>query len=332
MRSLPAGVPSLLDRLGESEDVAAIDLALARMLAEHDPERGREIALTAALVSSQGRSGHSAVALGDWGGRAFPGARERLPEADAWRAALDASPVVGGPDDDTRPLVLDGEHVALHRLWAAEGRVAAALASRLGATEIDADTLRVDVRRPLPRRRRGQPAGARRGRRAPPPPRRRGRRAGDGQDDDRREAPRAPPHRGPRPGDRPRHADRQGVRPPRALGRGARRRPAGPGRGEGGDPDRGGDAPPAPVVLAEPPPLPPLRRRPDPRRRGRGGRDLDGRPPPGRRPPRRTPTRRPPDPLGRRRPAPERWRRVGVRRPLRSRRARRPWARLRRVR
>ena len=142
MRELSPDAVSLLDRLAESEDVAALDLALARMLAEHDPARARPVALAAALVSSQGRSGHSAVALDDWRGQPFPGTRVELPEPDAWAAALAESPVVGTPGGEVRPLVLDDGRLATHRLWAAEGRVAAALAARLGTVEVDAEALR----------------------------------------------------------------------------------------------------------------------------------------------------------------------------------------------
>ena len=142
MRELSPDLVTLLDRLAESEDVAAIDLALARMLAEHDPPRARPVALAAALVSSQGRSGHSAVALADWRGEDFPGTRVALPEPEVWAAALAESPAVGAPGGDVRPLVLDDGRLATHRLWAAEGRVAAALAARLGPADVDAEALR----------------------------------------------------------------------------------------------------------------------------------------------------------------------------------------------
>lgn len=142
MRRLPDGTAALLDRLAESEDVAAIDLALARMLAEHDPAHARSVALAVALVSALQRSGHSVVDVGAWGGALFPGTLEPLPDAQTWRADLEASPTVGAPGGEVRPLVFDGSLVALHRLWAAEGRVAHALAARLGACEVDADALR----------------------------------------------------------------------------------------------------------------------------------------------------------------------------------------------
>ena len=147
MRTLPPGLPTLLDQLAESEDVAPIDLALARLLAEQDPERARSVALAAVLVSSLQRSGHSSVRLAAWGGETVPGTEVVLPEAHAWQADLDASPVVGAPDTAIRPLVLstgdDGDaRVALYRLWAAEGRIARQLADRVGAHDVELAALR----------------------------------------------------------------------------------------------------------------------------------------------------------------------------------------------
>ncbi|GAB5533980.1 MAG: exodeoxyribonuclease V subunit alpha [Rubricoccaceae bacterium] len=145
MRRLPPGLPTLLGQLAESEDVAAIDLALARLLAEHDPEHARSVALAAALVSSLQRSGHSAVELATWSGSPFPGTAVRLPNAETWRADLIASSVVGCPGGDVQPLVLDPEtnHLALYRHWAAEGRIASSLADRLGRElAVDAEALR----------------------------------------------------------------------------------------------------------------------------------------------------------------------------------------------
>ena len=150
MRDLSDGMNRLLDRLAESDEVAAIDLALARMLAEHDRGHAEAVALGAALVSMLQRSGHSAVRVGPevdgeatWAGRDVPGTTLALPDAEAWTAALAASPVVGEPgDEETRPLVLDDGRLSLYRLWAAERRVAAALTARLGASELDVEALR----------------------------------------------------------------------------------------------------------------------------------------------------------------------------------------------
>ena len=145
MRSLSTETRGLLDQLDGSDETEAIDIALARMLAEHDPEHARAVTLGAALVSLGRRSGHSTVVLSEFGGQTVPGTSVRLPDAGAWAEALAASPVVGGPDGEVRPLVLEDGRLSLYRLWAAERRVAEALRSRLGAAEVDADGLRPTV-------------------------------------------------------------------------------------------------------------------------------------------------------------------------------------------
>jgi len=141
MRDLPGTVRAALDRVAERDGVSAFDVALGRLLAgldaEHapadDPARARLVALSAALVSAERRRGHSAVALADWAGQAFPGDGDPLPPFPAladWRRQLAESPVVGAPDAAT-PLVLDGDRLALARFWHAERRVAAAVRARL---------------------------------------------------------------------------------------------------------------------------------------------------------------------------------------------------------
>ena len=145
MRRLSSTTRALLDRLDESDEVARIDIALARMLAEYDPERAEAVALGAVLVSMGQRSGHSAIALAEYAGTAVPGTSVRIPDVEVWAHALDASPVVGGPGDEIRPLVLEDGRLSLHRLWAAEQRVAGALRSRLGAAEVDGAGLRPTV-------------------------------------------------------------------------------------------------------------------------------------------------------------------------------------------
>lgn len=132
MRTLAPETVALLDSIAESEDVAPIDLALARMLAEHDPDRAREVALAAALVSAMQRRGHTAVELGAWAGEPFPGTEVRLPEASLWRQRLDASPTVSD-GEVVAPLVMDaGGRLYLYRLWRAEGRVASRIAELVG--------------------------------------------------------------------------------------------------------------------------------------------------------------------------------------------------------
>ena len=138
MRDLAPETTALLDALAESEDAAPIDLALARMLAEHAPRHAREVALGAALASAMQRRGHTAVDLGAWAGGAFPGAEGApLPEEGLWRERLEESPVVGDGSAVT-PLVLHGGRLYLYRLWRAEGRVARRLAEMAGPVAGDA--------------------------------------------------------------------------------------------------------------------------------------------------------------------------------------------------
>lgn len=147
MRSHSRDVARALDALADAEAVAPIDLALARLVAGLDAERGgsdlarqRTLALSAALVSRETRNGHSGIDLAAHAGQAFPDEEQArtlfrgvpdLPPLDVWQAHLRASPTVGGPDD-RRPLVLDGGHLAMRRHWDAERRVAEAVAARLG--------------------------------------------------------------------------------------------------------------------------------------------------------------------------------------------------------
>lgn len=144
MRHLPAPIRSLIDQLAAGDGVEALDLALARTLAEYDardaetrepaaPQRTRTVAMTTVLLARVRRSGHSVVELDAWAGRpAAEPVPDRLPDAARWLDALADSPVVGGPDDGL-PLVLEGRRVALARFHHAERRIAEAIADRLDA-------------------------------------------------------------------------------------------------------------------------------------------------------------------------------------------------------
>ena len=150
MRRLPRPVADALDAVAEAEAAAPIDLALGRLVAgldaEHadapDSARARTVALSAALVSRETRSGHSAVALADHAGAVFPEDEHtrsafrglpRLPDAETWARHLAASPTVGDAASAC-PLVLDGGRLALRRHWDAERRVARAVVARLAPT------------------------------------------------------------------------------------------------------------------------------------------------------------------------------------------------------
>jgi exodeoxyribonuclease V alpha subunit len=121
----------LFDALAESDETTPLDIALARTVARADPERGRTLALTAALVSVARRRGDSAVRLADWAGRAFPGTATPLPDADVWAEALRASPTVQtDAAGDLRPLALDASgRVQFARDQTSEAGLAATLAA-----------------------------------------------------------------------------------------------------------------------------------------------------------------------------------------------------------
>ena len=101
----------------------------------------------AALASLRNLEGDVCVELRHYAGRplcevpaeAGPQA-PRTPDLDAWRAALSASPWVGGPGGP-QPLILDGERLYLGKLWHFEHRVATDINRRL------ADPMPVDDRR-----------------------------------------------------------------------------------------------------------------------------------------------------------------------------------------
>ena len=214
------------------------------------------------------------------------------PDADAWCAALAASPVVASAreaaDATLCPLVLDGRRLYLARYWAYQRRL-------LGALDARAATLRARRRRDAADRgaRTALPDGAGRGprpaarggrRRGAARPRRRDGRPRHRQDDDRARRPRAARRAGARAGlraaaHRARRADGQGRG---AHGRRDRVGPAAPRarrRRRGLHPPRGDDAaPPARLAAPHADALPPLRRAAARVRRRRRGRELDGRP------------------------------------------------------
>ncbi|MEM6326919.1 MAG: exodeoxyribonuclease V subunit alpha [Bacteroidota bacterium] len=137
----------VLDALAEADEVRPIDLALARVLASHDD--APEVALAAVLVSQAQREGHTALSLSDRAEAEIAGTHSHAPDATTWREALARSPVVATPEGmargDVRPLVLDGDRLALARHWRAEQRLARSLVARLGAVEPEAGTEAVDL-------------------------------------------------------------------------------------------------------------------------------------------------------------------------------------------
>ena len=129
-RPRTASGAEVLDGLHEAGHLADIDRHFAALIADLDGDGGPELSLAAALASAWTRGGHACIALREVAGRDWPRAGAvRLPDLDAWIAALDASAMVGRPGDaECRPLVLDGRgRLYLERLWTAERTVATGL-------------------------------------------------------------------------------------------------------------------------------------------------------------------------------------------------------------
>ena len=120
----------MVDVLLAQGHLADIDRHFAAFVSDLDGGDGPELALAAALASAWTRDGHACVALHEVAGRDWPrSGGVRLPDLEAWVAALDASPMVArSGDGERRPLVLDGRgRLYLERLWTAETDVAVGL-------------------------------------------------------------------------------------------------------------------------------------------------------------------------------------------------------------
>lgn len=123
-----------------------LDVHLARTLARLGNDPRPEIALAVALASHAVGEGHVCLdlarvarpgSLRDGEGRPVDAAD--WPALAAWRAALQASPLVGGADAVT-PLVLDGAgRLYLRRYWRYETALAAAIAARVAAADVTVD-------------------------------------------------------------------------------------------------------------------------------------------------------------------------------------------------
>ena len=134
--SRPTAGAETVDVLLAQGHLAAIDRHFAALVADLDGGDGPELALAAALASAWTRDGHACVALHEVAGRDWPRpGGVRLPDLEAWVAALDSSPMVTRSGDaERRPLVLGGGgRLYLERLWTAETDVAASLLGLAGA-------------------------------------------------------------------------------------------------------------------------------------------------------------------------------------------------------
>lgn len=104
------------------------------------------LAWGAALASQRVAEGHVCCVLADEAERVLAPGLPPTPPADAWTAALRASPVVAAEDADAvpRPLVLDSAgRLYLHRYWRYEQRLAEELERRATLTCDDVDLPRL---------------------------------------------------------------------------------------------------------------------------------------------------------------------------------------------
>ena len=109
------------------EQLRAIDAALADWCLRHGGSR--PVALAMALASRAVGDGHAFLPLDD-GPPAVPG-EEAFCSADEFSTALRDSALIGHPGQ-SRPLIVDGSRLYLHRYWAYEHRLARGLAGLLG--------------------------------------------------------------------------------------------------------------------------------------------------------------------------------------------------------
>ena len=132
----------MLDGLWERGHLADIDVHFGRLVAELDGRDGPELPLAGALASEAARAGHVCLGLSDVAGRDWPAADGMpLPDSATWERALQTSPAVARPGDETpRPLVLDRRgRLYLARFWSAEQAVAAGL-RRLAEADVSEPT------------------------------------------------------------------------------------------------------------------------------------------------------------------------------------------------
>ncbi len=130
-----------LQALREREVLSDVDLELARLLAELDPQADWPVILGACLASRAPQRGETCLDLAARAGAPIPEDDEpgaEAPGLEAWRDALAGSGLVGDPGN-FRPLILEGDRLYLQRYWAYEARIAEDLIRRAGEPADDVD-------------------------------------------------------------------------------------------------------------------------------------------------------------------------------------------------
>ncbi len=128
-------LPPAIEVLYRQGRIGEIDRHLAALVAELTGEDNGDVPLAAAMASRHTREGHICIDLKEVAGRHWPGTPEpdssnlSLPQLEAWRTRLEASPAVAGPESAaSRPLVLDDTgRLYLYRMWNRERSVATRL-------------------------------------------------------------------------------------------------------------------------------------------------------------------------------------------------------------
>jgi exodeoxyribonuclease V alpha subunit len=119
--------------IGE-ETFSALDLRFADLIGRLSAQRCLELDLAALLVSRQRTEGHICLPLREIAGQPLPAVYRGLecaPQADDWIRKLQATDVVGSPEE-FKPLILDEQgRLYLRRYWEYEKRLADSIKSRL---------------------------------------------------------------------------------------------------------------------------------------------------------------------------------------------------------
>ncbi len=146
--------PGIVEELLRERAIAPIDRHFAALMTDLVPGDDTSVALAAALASAATRAGHTCLDLEELAGREGP-AGLRMPDRDAWIAALEASPVVRPATSAApAPLVLSrgaGTRLYLERLFELERETAASIRERCAGTMRTAPSHSAVVDRHVPR-------------------------------------------------------------------------------------------------------------------------------------------------------------------------------------
>ncbi|MFO7803067.1 MAG: exodeoxyribonuclease V subunit alpha [Desulfovermiculus sp.] len=130
-----------LESLRSHDVLSDIDIELARLLAEQDPQVDWEVVLGACLASRAPQHGDTCIHLRKWAGQPLLEDNELeaiAPSLEKWRKALASSDLVGEPGV-FRPMILEQDRLYLQRYWAYERDIAEDLPLRAEKLVADVD-------------------------------------------------------------------------------------------------------------------------------------------------------------------------------------------------